>query len=140
MKSLAILLFFALSHSVLRAADAPSIITTGIEALKDKGEADALDIWLKGSPIEGDSTGRTKILNILSSVRSLYGNPTGFELIQSHPLTNSVTRVYGVITYAKGPLFVRWDCFKTDAGWIIPEFLMNTTAEQVMPSDFLFKK
>lgn len=117
----------------------PDIIGNGIAALTKEGSAAALSVWLKGSPIESDTTGRSKILGALSAVADLYGKPLGVDIIQSFAMTPSLTRVYGVINYQKGVLYSRWDCYKSASGWIIPEFFVNTTAEQVLPARLLSK-
>lgn len=122
----------------LKADDAiPDIVTRGTDALAKDGAAAAIDIWLEGSPINSDSAGKSKLLGGMSAVRDLYGKPLGFELIQSFAMTPSLTRVYGVITYEKGALYARWDCYKSASGWIVPEFIVNTTAEQVLPQSLL---
>ena len=122
----------------LKADDAiPDIVTKGTEALAKEGAAAAIDVWLQGSPINSDSAGKSKLLGGMSAVQDLYGKPLGFELIESFAMTPSLTRVYGIITYEKGPLYARWDCYKSAGGWIVPEFLVNTTAEQVLPQSLL---
>ncbi len=119
----------------------PDVVSKGLNALKISGSAAALDAWLLGSPIEKDAAGRSKILGDLSAIENLYGRATGYEIIQVFPLTPSTLRIYGVILFEKGPLYVRWDAYKTiNAGWIIPEFLFHTTAEEVLPRDLLFKR
>lgn len=136
---LAIVSIIALTHMVHAQEAIPDIIGNGIAALTKEGSAAAISVWLNGSPIENDTSGRSKLLGGLSAVADLYGKPIGFDLIQSFPISPSLTRVYGVINYQKGVLYARWDCYKTSSGWIIPEFLVNTTAEQVLPTKLLSK-
>ena len=138
-KLLAIVCITALSHMSYGNDATPDIVGNGITALTKEGPAAALSVWLKGSPIENDTTGRSKILGALSSVQDIYGKPIGFEIIQSVQITPSLTRVYGIITYQKGALYSRWDCYKSAEGWIIPEFFVNTTAEHVLPAKLLSK-
>lgn len=118
----------------------PDIVANGVKALKETNASAAIDVWLKGSPIENDTTGRGKILGGLSTIEGLYGKSTGFDVVEVFPVTPTTVRVYGVVRYEKGPLYARWDCFKTPSGWIIPEFFFNTTAEQVFPAALLYKK
>jgi len=122
-----------------RTVTLPEVVSKGLNALKYSGSASALDAWMVGSPMEKDAAGRSKILGALSSAEGLYGRSTGYEIIQMFSLTPSTLRIYGVILFEKGPLYARWDCFKTADGWVVPEFIVNTAAEKVIPAELMFK-
>lgn len=138
MKHLLALLCFLSLTCVVKADDAvPAIVTAGIQALVKDGPSAAIDVWLKDSPIANDTSGKSQLNGGLTTVQELYGKALGFELIEAYKMTPSVTRVYGIITYEKGMLYARFDCYQAASGWIIPELVVNTTAEQVLPESLL---
>jgi hypothetical protein len=138
---LALVLLAVVSLSSARAESLPEVVSKGLNSLKISGPSAALDAWLLGSAQEKDAAARSKLLGTLSAVEDHYGRSTGYEIIQSFALTPSTLRIYGVILFERGPLYVRWDCYKPmDAGWIIPEFQFDMTAEAVLPPELLFKK
>lgn len=63
---LAIACITALSHMSYGNDATPDIVGNGITALTKRGATAALSVWLKGSPIENDAPGRSKILGALS--------------------------------------------------------------------------
>lgn len=138
---LALVLLAVVSLTTARADALPEVVTKGLNSLKISGPSAALEAWMLGSAQEKDAAARSKILGELSAVTDLYGRSTGYEIIQAFALTPSTLRVYGVILFERGPLYVRWDCYKTmDAGWIIPSFQFDIEAEEIFPQDLLFKK
>lgn len=144
MKNLLVLLAVVMISSSLRADEQsvtlPEVVSKGLNALRYSGSASAVDVWLTGSPIEKDAAGRSKILGVLSAVEGAYGKCIGHEVIQIFPITSSTLRIYGVILFEKGPLYARWDCYKVPGGWVIPEFVVNTTAEKALPVELLFRR
>lgn len=144
MKTWFLLLTAMILASPLRANDSmvtlPEVVSKGLNSLKYSGSASAVNAWMIGSPLEKDPAGRSRILGALSAVEGIYGKSTGYEIIQIFALTPSTLRIYGVILFEKGPLYVRWDCYRTTDGWVIPEFVVNTTAEKVIPVELLFRR
>lgn len=138
---LALVLLAVVSLTTARADALPEVVSKGLNSLKISGPPAALEAWMAGSAQEKDAAARSKLLGALSAVEDHYGRSTGYEIIQAFPLTPSTLRVYGVILFERGPLYVRWDCYKTmDAGWIIPEFQFDMTADEILPQELLFKK
>ena len=115
----------------------PSIVTDGLGAYKTSGFKAALDLWLKGSPMESDKTSLINITGAVASIETAYGKMTGYEEVKTVSLSPSTIRVYLVINYEKGPLFALFTCYKTKEGWIIPKFLLHTDVERVFPESLI---
>lgn len=115
----------------------PPIVTAGLEAYQKSGFKAALDVWLKGSPMESDKTSLINTTGAIASIETAYGKMTGYEVVKTVSLSPSTLRVYVVIDYEKGPLFASFYCYKSKDGWIIPKFQCHTDVERVFPESLL---
>jgi hypothetical protein len=119
-----------------RSTDVPRIVTAGFAAYESKGSRAALAAWLEGSPVSNPATTEQMVAS-LAPVEAAYGNVIGHETLRVVPVSASVRRVYGIIRYERGPLFIAFDCYWTGKDWIIPMFLTNTKAAEILPASLL---
>jgi hypothetical protein len=135
----ALLLIIALpsdAQVVDRPTDVPQIVTAGFAAYESKGSRAALGVWLQGSPASNPATTEQMIAS-LAPIEAAYGSVTGHEILRVVPVSPSLRRVYGIIRYERGPLFISFDCYRTGKDWIIPTFLTNTRAAEILPASLL---
>lgn len=135
--TLAILIACCLAGSALAAADIPSIVTDGIAAYQKSGGKAALAAWLKGSPMENDTTTSIHMSGLLSQIETAYGKMIGFDPIRVVAISPSVQRVYVLLKFEKGPLYASFDCYKAQGNWIIPNLDCNTKANLILPPNLL---
>jgi hypothetical protein len=126
-----------LAGSAFAQEDIPAIVSSGLDAYKKSGGKAALAVWLKGSSLESDTSTGVKMIGILNQIEAAYGKMIGFEKIRLVPVSPSLIRAYVLMKYEKGPLYAAFDCYKTEAGWVIPQVDFNTKASAVLPESFL---
>ena len=118
-------------------ADVPAIVTRGLEAYRTGGLAAAADIWLAGSPVEGPAV-RAQLVGGLAPLEAAYGHVVGSDVVDVVSVGAHVRRVYVVVRLERGPLYAFFDCYEeADGSWIIPAFLLNAKAAEILPSRYL---
>ena len=133
--TIAIMLWIA--ATVAAAPDVPPIVGEGLEMYQKKRGDDALAVWLKGSPIENDTATKKQFEGYFTLIDKLYGKMLSYELVRVVPVAPSYERVYLIARHERGPVFYVFDCYRSDAGWIIPTFELNTRAKEVLPPQIL---
>jgi len=73
------------------------------------GAKSALSVWLKGSALENDFSA-----DGFTQIEKSYGRMIGYETIRVVPVSASMQRVYILIKYQRGPVYVSFDCYKID--------------------------
>lgn len=117
--------------------DVPAIVTRGLEAYRTGGIGAAADVWLVGSPISSDAA-RAQLIGALAQLDAAYGHMVGADVVDVLPLGPHVRRVYVVVRMERGPLYGFLECYQTVGGdWIIPSFLFNAKASEILPSRLL---
>jgi hypothetical protein len=124
------------AQAVGRPTDIPQIVTAGFAAYESKGSRAALAVWLQGSPVSNPATTEQMIAS-LAPIEAAYGNVIGHEIVRVVQVSPSLRRVYAIIRYERGPLFIYFDCYHTGKDWIIPMFLTNTRAAEIFPASLL---
>jgi hypothetical protein len=120
--ALSLLLFISLAGSAFADLGPPSIVSEGFNAYFRYGGKAAMEVWLRGSQLQGDAlNGR------LAAIEQSYGRMTGSEVIRLVPFSPSFLRVYLLIKYEKGPGFVWFDCYKPDTTWIVSAMNCETS-------------
>jgi hypothetical protein len=118
-------------------AEIPSIVTDGLAAYQKSGGQAALKVWLKGSPMESDTTTTMQMNGLFSQIDTVYGKMIGFDSVRVVRISNSTERIYLVMNFEKGPMFTYIDCYKVNSGWIIPILECNAKASTVFPQKLL---
>ena len=128
---LSVFLFAAASY----AEDVPKLITSGLDAYKTTGSAEAFTIWLKGSPLEADKTAMASLKDSFTQVEAMYGKMIGYEVLRTVKISSRTNRVYAEIQYEKGPLFMYLDCYRSLNGWIVPMMKFHTDADKILTNE-----
>jgi len=132
---LAGVLFVFLFTTVSHADDVPKLITSGLEAYKATGSAEAFTLWLKGSPLEADKTAMATLKDSFTQVETMYGKMIGYEILRTARISSHSSRIYTEIQYEKGPLFLYMDCYKSVNGWIVSMMRFHTDADKILTAD-----
>jgi hypothetical protein len=134
---LIILLSVAILSSALAQKDVPSVVADGLNAYQKSGGKAALAVWLKGSPMENDTTTNIGMSGLLGQIDTAYGKMVGFDVLQVVAISPALQRIYILIKFEKGPVYSSFDCYKAGANWIIPIMNLNTKASEVLPANLL---
>jgi hypothetical protein len=111
-----------------------TFVERGFAAYEKEGPEAAVKEWIKGSGMEGNVQALTQA-NSLRQVQDYYGPYKGYEIIEDQTISERVHIIFVVMHFAKGPLFVRFQPYKTDAGqWVGTEFKFNTDATMLFPA------
>lgn len=94
-------------------------------------------VWLKGSPLEADTTRRTTFIGEIAKLESLYGKMVGFETIHAVIVVPSMLRDYVMVKFERGPVYFAFDCYKAKNHWTIPQINFNARADAVLPAAIL---
>jgi hypothetical protein len=132
-----ILIGAGIASSVLAQKDVPSIVTDGLNAYQKTGGKAALAIWLKGSPMENDTTTSINMSGLLGQIETACGKMVGFDVLRVVVVSPALQRIYILLKFEKGPVYAWFDCYRTPSGWIIPMLNVNTKASEVLPANLL---
>jgi hypothetical protein len=132
-----ILITAGIVGSALAQKDVPNIVTDGLNAYQKSGGKAALAAWLKGSPMENDTTTSISTAGLLGQIETAYGKMVGFDVLRVVIVSPALQRVYVLIKFERGPVYASFDCYKASAGWIIPILNLNTKASEVLPANLL---
>jgi hypothetical protein len=135
--SVILLIGFGIASSAIAQKDVPGVVTDGLNAYQKSGGKAALAAWLKGSPMENDTTTSISMSGLLGQIETAYGKMVGFDVLKVVTVSPALQRIYILIKFEKGPVYASFDCYKASAGWIIPIFNLNTKASEVLPSNLL---
>jgi len=116
----------------LGSEEIPKVIVSGLDAYKADGPEAAIKTWLKGSPVEGSKEALSQA-NILRQIQDFYGAYKGFHLVQSRNIGPTSRILYLVLDYETGPVFFKFEVFRTEQAWILTSFTLNTHPEQILP-------
>lgn len=120
--------------------DATSIVKRGLDAYAKGGAKEAIESWISGSGLEGSKEALSQA-NILRQVEDYYGEYEGYDVVKDHKISERVHMVVFVMNYKKGPLFGRFQSYRSNSGqWVATEFKFHTEAATVLPSSIVFGK
>jgi len=127
---------FAVRSGLAQRPTAPPIVQRGLQAYRSGGPDSAVRVWLANSPIAHDSNALSSVV-ALRQIQDAYGTIIGDETLAVNPIGSHVLRVYVVILYQKGPLYVRFECYQATSEWLVSAFLFNPRPEAILPVDLL---
>ena len=117
---------------------ATSVLIKGLEVYSEKGSRAAIETWIKGSMLEGSKDALAQA-NMLNQVQDFYGNYEGYEIVSNNSISNRVHMITFLMLYEKGPVFGRFQSYKTLSNeWVATTFQFHTEASQVWPSHTIF--
>ena len=138
----ALFAFGSSQPAVAKEDEIPAVVLSGLKAYQAGGAeaaAKAVRTWLAGSHREGDKAALAQA-GRFEQAEALYGRYIGFHLVKVVDVSASTRFVYLQMDFQKGPLFVRFVCYRTESGWIIPGFDSSTRPEEVIPLKLLYGK
>jgi hypothetical protein len=134
--SAACIALFLSSAAFGQAVSVPPIVAKGFTELEKNGSLAAMGVWLAGSSreLDQDQEFATARLNQIQGKR---GRMMGHEIVRVVSLTPSTVRVYAVVKYEKGIVWMSFDCYLAGKDWIIDRFDCSTNANQILPPNIL---
>lgn len=136
-----LLLAVLLTTSTFAVADAPrtarGLIENGLAAYVKSGANDAINTWLTGSALEGNTQATTQA-NSLRQIEDFYGKALDGNYLKEVTVSPRVRIAYFTINYERGVAFSRFNVYqKADGSWIVLSFAFHTEAAQVFPRSML---
>lgn len=114
-----------------------SFVERGLAAYATQGATAAINTWIKGSALEGNTLATTQA-NSLRQIEDFYGKPQGGEVLKEVPLSERVRVLYFTVTYEKGVAFGKFQAYRQgDGTWIATSFFFHTEAAQIWPASLL---
>jgi hypothetical protein len=131
------------THSFGAAAQtqtARALVEEGAAAYLKDGANVAINSWLKGSALEGN-TQATSQANTLRQIEDFYGKPESYETISESSISARSKLILFVINFQKGPLYARFQVFQLASGkWVSTEFKFQTEAAKLFPDQMLYER
>ena len=136
----ALLLAAAMGTASAQAISPKQLFETGASAYIKGGAASAIEAWIKGSALEGN-TQATSQANSLRQIEDFYGKPEGYEVVLESKVSERSAVVLAIINYHKGPLFFRLSAYRLANGnWITAEFKINTEVNFLFPDSAVYRR
>ena len=110
----------------------PPIVVSGLEAYKNNGPDEAVRTWIKGSALDGSKEALSQA-NGLRQIQDYYGAYQAFEVVSTREVSPKTRVFYVVLDFEKGPAFAKFVVYRSDHGWILVNFNINTKEEAVLP-------
>lgn len=143
MRAFAIAIFLLLSvlaqpSFAQQKAGARTLVERGLNAYLKDGAKAAIQAWLTGSSLEGNTQAMTQA-NSLRQFEDFYGKPESFNIVRENVITPRSQMIVFSVNYAKGILFGRFQAYETKSGeWVATEFKFHTEAAAVLPPEIVF--
>jgi hypothetical protein len=114
------------------ALNLPPVMVSGLDGYKTKGAEEAVRLWVKDSPLEGNSDTATQVA-VLRQAEQSYGAYQWYELISTRTVSPRTMVIYLVLDYEHGPLFARFTLYHSNHRWIMTYFDLNPREESIFP-------
>lgn len=136
------LLIFSGAALVARPARAqdvtpPPIVADGFRTLLAIGIDKGVEVWFKGSALEGDTSKTNPFSRAFTELPSWLGKTRDFEILKTYATGTHIRRTYAILLFEGGPAYWRFDYFLGSKGWVIEHIDFNTDAEKILPSALL---
>jgi len=114
----------------------PPVVRRGLDAYRSSGGDAAVRAWLVNSPLANDSGAANSVI-VLRRLEQAYGSMVGDEVLKVNAIGNHVVRVYVVLLFQKGPVYMWLECYETASQWLVSAFLFNPRPDPILPSTLL---
>lgn len=119
---------------------ARGLVEEGAAAYVKEGATAAINVWLKGSALEGN-TQATSQANSLRQIEDFYGKAESYETLSESTISARTKLVFFVINYQKGPVYGRFQVYQLASGkWVSTEFKFQTEAAKILPDPMLYDR
>jgi hypothetical protein len=133
----AALLFLATGAFLSAKEDLPDAVRQGLVAYAEGTFPIAIDVWLKNAALD-DVAAAKQELNAIGAAEHLFGVYEGYEVVREVVLSSRIKRVYLVLNYERGPLWIFFDVYqKKDSTWEINRVKTNKNPEELLPEGYL---
>jgi len=116
-------------------SDIPQVVPDGFESYRKSGIKAAVVTWLDGSALAGDTAQAASYVTVLSQAEAVFGKIVGFEPIRVIQITPWVQHIFILIRFEKAPMYISFECYKTDSRWIVTGLACDTTATKILPTN-----
>ena len=113
--------------------EVPPIVTQGLEALRTKGVAAALNIWLAGWNAEEAATARSQLQPVFTRFARGAGRMAGHDFAGTAHWGARTRRIYAVLIYENQPVYARFTVYNTRGGWKVTSLNVNTDVAEIFP-------
>jgi hypothetical protein len=110
----------------------PSFLLSGFDAYKTKGAEEAIHLWIKDGPLEGNKEAISQV-SALRQIEELYGAYQGYETVFVRELSFRTQVIYLILDYENGPLFGRFTIYRTNHRWVLTSFDFSLKEENTFP-------
>jgi hypothetical protein len=110
----------------------PPVVLSGLDGYKAKGAEEAIRLWVRDSPLEGDKSAASQV-DLLHQAESIYGAYQWYEVVRIREVSPRTLVVYLVLDYERGPIFARFTVYRSNHRWIMTYFDLNTREENIFP-------
>lgn len=108
----------------------PPVIVSGLDGYKTKGADEAIRLWIKDSPIEGNKDAMTQA-DTLRQAENLYGPYQWYEVIRTREISPRTIVIELVLDYERGPLFTRFVVYRANHRWVMTYFDFGFREESI---------
>jgi hypothetical protein len=115
----------------------PPIVVDGFRALLGSGIDKGVEVWFKGSALEGDTSKTNPFSRAFTELPSWLGKARDFEILKTYATGAHIRRTYAILLFEGGPAYWRFDYFLGPRGWVIQHIDFNTEADKILPSALL---
>ena len=129
------LLALALTTAAVAAErdEVPESIRQGLRTYSESNYNIATEIWMKNISAEQPGDLKKEFLS-LGRIEHIYGSYEGYDLVQQVTFSPRTKRVYLVMYFERGPLWIYFDVFqRKDNTWLINGVRSDLNAEEILP-------
>jgi len=110
----------------------PTVLISGLDAYKTRGADEAIRLWLKDGPLEGNKDAAAQT-DTLRQAEASYGPFQYYEIILAREISSRTQVFYLVFNYERGPLFARFHVYRANHRWVLTDFLLSSREDAVLP-------
>jgi len=140
MKNILITLSIVFTTSLFASTLSPEdVIKSGLKAYDQNGTKAAIEVWIKGSALEGSKEALAQS-NALQQIEDYFGKYQGYEIVKSYQLSQKSTMIYFVLNYEKGVTYASMQLYKSTSGeWVSTQFNFHTNVLMVWSNSMIFE-
>jgi hypothetical protein len=96
-----------------------------------------VNVWFKGSALEDDTATVASVIQQFDGLPTWLGHPFGHEIIRTFSVGAHISRTYAILLLTGGPMYFRFEYYRSPKGWIVQHLDFNTDGTRVFPVSLL---
>jgi len=116
-------------------AEVPETVAAGFKEYAEHGPGAAWATWTKDSLLHDNETMKADFMKMSTAATTNLGKSLGEELILSRDVSPSIRILYFTWKFERGPLFLRFNCYRTGNRWIVTWIQSSDWLENLLPSE-----